>query len=247
MIKLIPPTPFYYKGDKRAVLLLHSFTSSTKDMKKLGKYLNSYGYSCYAPLYTGHGIEPELLLSSGPLKWWEDAVLGYTFLKDQGFDQIAVVGLSLGGEFALKVGQEYDVIGIVTMSVPKERKSSTLQKRILYYANRYKELEGKSKTQINEEINELLQQPSDSMVSFQQMIDKVMENLKRITSPIHILYGELDEPLYGQSANFIYHNVSSSEKVVKGYPNSTHLMTLGKDSDAINQDILNFLEELPWK
>ena len=92
MIKLIPPTPFYYKGRKRAVLLLHSFTSSTIDMKKLGKYLNSYGYSCYAPLYTGHGKEPALLISSGPKEWWKDDELGFTCLMVQGFDQIAVEG-----------------------------------------------------------------------------------------------------------------------------------------------------------
>lgn len=247
MIKLVPPTSFYYKGGKRAILLLHSFTSNTKDMKKLGKYLNTYGYSCYAPLYKGHGKEPELLLSNGPHEWWKDVVSGYTFLKEQGFEQVAVVGLSLGGEFALKVGQELDVIGIVTMSVPKERKASALQKRILNYANSYKQLEGKSKTQISEEINMLLQQPIDSLISFQQMIGKVMENLKQITVPIHILYGELDEPLYAQSADFIYDNVSSHKKGVKGYPNSEHLMTISKDSEMINIDILNFLDQLIWK
>ncbi|MEP9406760.1 hypothetical protein ABKP09_10580 [Peribacillus frigoritolerans] len=39
-------------------------------------------------------------------------------MKDEGFKNIAVIGLSLGGVFALKVGQELKINGDVTMSVP---------------------------------------------------------------------------------------------------------------------------------
>lgn len=85
MIKLVPPKPFFYKGGEKAVLLLHSFTSNTMDMKKLGEYLHKENYSCYAPLYSGHGLTPEELLTYSPSDWWQDVLNGYQLLKDEGF------------------------------------------------------------------------------------------------------------------------------------------------------------------
>lgn len=84
MIKIVLPKPFFYKGGEKAVLLLHSFTSNTSDMKKLGKYLQKNNYSCYAPLYSGHGLTAEELLTYRPSDWWQDVLNGYQLLKDEG-------------------------------------------------------------------------------------------------------------------------------------------------------------------
>lgn len=246
MIKLVPPKPFFYKGGEKAVLLLHSFTSNTMDMGKLGKYLHKENYSCYAPLYSGHGLTPEELLTYSPSDWWQDVLNGYQLLKDEGFKKIAVIGLSLGGIFALKVGQELDVNGVVTMSVPNHREASFLQKRVSFYAKRYKQLEGKTEEKIDLEMKLLQNMPISSLVEFQQLIDATMDHLSLITSPICILYGELDEPLYKESAETIFRSVTTNQKTIKGYPNSKHLMTLGNDINDINKDILLFLNNLTW-
>ncbi len=73
---------------------------------------------------------------------------GYQLLKDEGFKKIAVNGLSLGGVFALKVGQELKINGDVTMSVPIHREDTFLQKRVFHYAKGYKQLEGGNEEQI---------------------------------------------------------------------------------------------------
>lgn len=246
-IKLLPPKPFYYEGGEKAVLLLHSFTSNPSDMKKLGRHLQKHQYSCYAPIYSGHGLPAEDLLTYGPSEWWKDVLDGYHFLKDKGFGEIAVVGLSLGGVLALKAGQELEVNGVVAMSVPIQREATFLQKRVFYYAKRYKQLEGKHEEQIQLEMEELRRLPLDSLIEFQQLIDRTRDNLVRITSPIRILYGELDEPMYKESAEEIFRSVASNQKMMKGYLNSNHLMTLGPDMTDVNEDILAFLNELPWQ
>lgn len=246
MIKIVPPKPFLYKGGERAVLLLHSFTSNTIDMKKLGKYLQKNNYSCYSPLYGGHGLPAEELLTYRPSDWWQDVLTGYQLLNDEGFEKIAVIGLSLGGVFALKVGQELEVNGIVTMSVPIHREATFLHKRVLHYAKRYKQLEGKTEEQIHLEMKRLEEMSIDSLVEFQELIDRTMDQLALLTSPIRILYGELDEPLYKESAEEIFRNIKTNQKAIKGYPNSKHLMTLGKDINEVNRDILTFLNDLTW-
>ena len=247
MMKLLPPRPFYYEGGEKAVLLLHSFTSNTNDMKKLGRHLQKHHYSCYAPVFSGHGLPAEELLTYGPTDWWRDARNGYQLLKNKGFKKIAVIGLSLGGVLALKAGQEMEVNGVVTMSVPIQREAAFLQKRVFHYAKRYKQLEGKNEEQIQLEMEELRHQPLDSLVEFQQLIDGTRDNLAHLTLPIRILYGELDESLYKESAEVIFQSVASNQKTIKGYPNTKHLMTLGMDMNEVNGDILNFLNELPWQ
>ncbi|MDF2066800.1 alpha/beta fold hydrolase [Bacillus sp. Cr_A10] len=246
MMKLVPPKPFFYKGGEKAVLLLHSFTSNTNDMKKLAKYLQENNYSCYAPLYSGHGLTPEELLTYRPSDWWQDVLNGYQLLKDEGFEKIAVIGLSLGGVFALKVGQELEINGVVTMSVPIHREATFLQKRVFHYAKGYKQLEGKNEEQINLEMIHLQNMPIDSLNEFQQLIDLTMNKLALLNSPIRILYGELDEPLYKETAEVIFQSVATNRKTMKGYPNSKHLMTLGTDINDVNKDILTFLNDLTW-
>jgi len=246
MMKIVPPKPFFYKGGEKAVLLLHSFTSNTIDMKKLGKYLQQHNYTCYAPLYRGHGLTAEELLTFRPTDWSQDVLDGYQLLKDEGYEKIAVVGLSLGGVFALKAAQELKVSGVVTMSVPIHREASFLQKRVFHYAKSFKQLEGKNEEQIHHEFIQLQQMSIHSLVEFQHLIQKTMDQLARITSPISILYGALDEPLYKESAAVIYQSVGSQQKKVKGYPNSKHLMTLGPDKNDVNKDILAFLNDLHW-
>ncbi|WP_342538829.1 alpha/beta hydrolase [Sporosarcina sp. FSL K6-1540] len=215
-------------------------------MKKLGRYLQKNNYSCYAPLYSGHDLTAEELLTHRPSDWWQDVLNGYKLLKDKGFEKIAVIGLSLGGVFALKVGQELEINGVVTMSVPIHREATFLQKRVFHYAKGYKQLEGKNEEQINVEMKRLQNISIDSLVEFQQVIDITMDKLALLTSPIRILYGELDEPLYKESAEVIFQSVATNQKTMKGYPNSKHLMTLGTDMNDVNKDILTFLNELTW-
>lgn len=246
MVKISEPKAFFYKGGPKAVLLLHSFTSTTVDMKKLGGYLNRENYTCYAPLYKGHGYSAEHLMTTAPKDWWESAEEGYNFLLNEGYQDIAVIGVSLGGLLALKIGQEKPVTGIVTMSVPYKTEISSLKKRVLNYAKYVKQLQGKEQLQISEELDELEGISTNNLVEFKEGIDLIMENLAQLNQPISILYGWRDDPLYKDSANYIYSKVSSTHKNIKGYADSKHLMTLGPDKDKIHSDILTFLEQLDW-
>ncbi|MED0932127.1 alpha/beta hydrolase [Bacillus mobilis] len=246
MVKVVKPRPVFLKGGMRAVLLLHSFTSNTRDMKQLGRYLNEQGYTCFIPIYKGHGLPPEQLIHTNPNDWWKSVEEGYYFLKQGGFQQIAVIGISLGGLFALNVGQRLNVNGIITMSVPYKKDVSSLQDRVLKFARAYKQFEGKEKNQIINEVANLEKLTLENLVSFKNHIDLTMKDLEKIKKPISIMYGELDEPLYKESAKYIQDHVFTSDISIKSYPNSKHLMTLGKDQEIIHTDVLSFLENLQW-
>ena len=246
MIKLVTPKPFFYEGDERAVLLLHSFTSTTSDMKRLAKYLNKQGYTCHVPLYSGHGEAPEQFLKTDLAQWWADAEAGFHYLQAHGYQNIAVIGLSMGGLFTLKLAQQEPVKGIVTMSVPNHDAAAFLSYRFLNYVNRYLELEGMSTTEIEAHAEPLKLKARHILTTLVELIDAVHDNIDHVRVPTRLFYGEQDRALYKASAEAMYARLNIADKQVRGYPHASHLMTVGEDAAQLNADIFAFLVSLDW-
>lgn len=243
MLKIVQPKPIYLAGGEDAVLLLHSFTSTTRDMKKLAKFLQAQQFSCYVAAYDGHGLQPEEILRYSPADWWQNVLAGYNFLKSRA-QRVFVVGVSLGGIFALRLAEQQHIDGLVIMSVPQQRTANELFERVMYYANNYKKLIRTPAEQLQQELGALLETDLTPLHSFSDVIRDTMTQLPTITAPIAIKYGERDENLYETSANFIAQHVSSATKHVQAYANSSHLMTLSKDQQQLYEDISTFLKQL---
>jgi carboxylesterase len=247
-MKLIAPKPFTIEAGKRAVLLLHGFTGNTNDVKRLGKYLSDRNYTVHAPLYKGHGGGPDLLIQSNPTDWWNSVIEGYDELKSHGYEEIAVAGVSLGGIFSLKLGEERPTKAIVTMSAPAMSKSTdSLQNRIIDYAINYKKLSGTYDETVDSpaRIAEMVKMPSLNYL--QTMINDTSEKLNSIETPVHILRGLEDDEYYCESADLIYSSVNSRIKSVKTFINSGHILTLGKERELVFEEIYRFFEGLKWK
>ncbi len=80
---------------------------------------------------------------------------GISAFKDKGFEKIAVVGLSLGGVFSLKLGYTVPVLGVVPMCAPMYIKSEeTMYQGILAYAREYKNVSKNHQNKLNKEMLE---------------------------------------------------------------------------------------------
>lgn len=246
MIKLITPKPFFYEGDERAVLLLHSFTSTTSDMKRLAKFLHKQGYTCYAPLYRGHGNEPEVFLQYTVKDWWDDAEAAFHHLQALGYTKIAVIGLSLGGLFTLKLAEEQDVLGIVTMSVPNEEAAQFLALRFKHYVERTYELLGASTEEIAEKQQYFQQRAEPLLTELVTLIQDVHAKAPQVKMPSRLLYGGEDRPLYKSSAERLAEALQTANKATEMYPHAGHLMTVSQDMQLLQADIEAFLETLDW-
>ncbi len=246
-MKLASPKPFTFEGGDRAVLLLHGFTGNSADVRMLGRFLEKKGYTCHAPIYKGHGVPPEELVHTGPEDWWQDVMEAYQLLKDKGFEKIAVVGLSLGGVFSLKLGYTVPVLGVVPMCAPMYIKSEeTMYQGILAYAREYKNREQKSPEQIEQEMLEFQKTPMNTLKALQQLIADVRNNVDMIYAPTFVVQARHDEMINTDSANIIYNGVESTLKDIKWYEDSTHVITLDKQRDELHGDVYNFLEQLDW-
>ncbi|RFT67013.1 alpha/beta fold hydrolase [Bacillus clarus] len=247
MMKLASPKPFTFEGGDRAVLLLHGFTGNSADVRMLGRFLEKKGYTCHAPIYKGHGVPPEQLVHTGPEDWWKDVMNAYQHLKDQGYEKIAAVGLSLGGVFSLKLAYTLPILGVVPMCAPMYIKSEEIMYQgILAYAREYKKREQKSPEQIEQEMFEFKQTPMNTLKALQDLIRDVRNNVDMIYAPTFVVQARHDEMINTDSANIIYNGVESTLKDIKWYEDSTHVITLDKQRDELHEDVYNFLEQLDW-
>lgn len=246
-MKMRPPEPFTFKAGKRAVLLLHGFTGNSADVRMLGRFLEKKGYTCHAPHYKGHGVPPEALVHTGPTDWWKDVMGGYEFLKKNGYDEIAVAGLSLGGLFSLKLGYTVPIKGIVPMCAPMSVKSeAVMYQGVLDYARKYKEHEGKAAEQIEEEMDAFRKTPLKTLKALQALISEVRNHLNWIDAPTFVVQARHDQMIHPESANIIYRSIESGLKKLTWYEQSGHVITFDKERHQLHEDIYAFLEMLDW-
>ena len=167
----------------------------------LEDFLKKKGYTTHAPIYKGHGVPPEELVHTGPNDWWQDVMTGYEHLKNKGYDEIAVAGLSLGGVFSLKLGYTVPVKGIIPMCAPMYIKSEeTMYDGIIDYAKQYKKFEGKTDSQIETEIEEFKKTPMKTLKALQELIGEVRDNVDMIYSPTFVVQARNDEMINTDSA-----------------------------------------------
>ncbi|MBB5173466.1 alpha/beta hydrolase [Texcoconibacillus texcoconensis] len=248
-MKVTLPQPFTFEGDNgRAVLLLHGFTGNSADVRMMGRFLQKRGYTCHAPQYQGHGVPPEELVKSGPDDWWQDVVNGYEKLKEMGFEEVAVAGLSLGGVFSLKIGYTLPVKGIIPMCAPVKIDTEKLTAGVKEYAKGFKEWEKKTKEQIQEEMATFEQLPLEETInSLEDLVKNVRENIDMIYTPTFVVQGRHDEMIGTESADIIHEQIETDEKQIKLYEESGHVITLDKEKEQLHQDVYAFLEQLDWK
>ena len=239
------PEPFFFEEGNRAVLLLHGFTGNSSDVRQLGRYLQKKGYTSYAPQYEGHAAPPEEILSSSPFVWFKDALDGYDFLVDKGYDEIVVAGLSLGGCYALKLSLNRDVKGIITMCSPMYIKTEgSMFNGVLEYARNFKKYEGKDEATIEKEKTNI--KTTDTIKEIQGQIQDVRDHIDEVMDPLLVVQAEQDQMINTDSANVIYNESESDEKDIKWYANSGHVITIGKEKELVFEDVYNFLESLDW-
>lgn len=246
-MKIKQPQPFTFESGRRAVLLLHGFTGHTADVRMMGRFLESKGYTCHAPIYRGHGAPPEELIKTNADQWWEDVLSAMNHLKEMGHEEIAVAGLSLGGVLGLKLAYSQPVKAVIPMCSPMFfDNENQLTEGFRSFSKEYKQLEGKSKETIDLEVKSIMEKSEPMFSGLGSLIREVKEQVDHIYAPVFVVQAGKDRMINTESANFIYENVEADVKDIKWYENSGHVITLGPEKEQLHQDVYAFLESLDW-
>ncbi len=114
--------PFFLPGGSTGCLLIHGFTASPQEMRRLGEHLAGEGHTVLGLRLPGHASAPSDMLR---VRWidWYAAVLDGAFLLRGMCSRLVPVGLSLGGALALRLAAEQPVAAVVALSTPYRQPS----------------------------------------------------------------------------------------------------------------------------
>ncbi|ALB29273.1 alpha/beta hydrolase [Companilactobacillus heilongjiangensis] len=243
-MKILRPRPFYFDSGSTAVLLLHSFSGTSNDMRLLGRFLERSNYSAYAPMFAGHGTaEPLDILEFGsPEKWWQQTQEAIQFLQEQQKTQIYVFGLSLGAIFATKALEEIPEVsgGGVFGSPLGSTGYRGIKEAFLTYAKKvYSVQQDLTEIEIDSKMRIVSSKIDAKLTEIRKTSVGVTNQLAEIKRPYFIGQGTNDKLVNPDAATEVAKDVKTSQLHLY---NAGHVLTINHAHSQLESDVLNFLE-----
>ncbi|MFC6315609.1 alpha/beta hydrolase [Lapidilactobacillus achengensis] len=243
------PQPLYLPGTKTTgVLLLHAYTGSSSDMRLLAQALNRAGYGVNVPHLTGHATaEPlDILTKGNPDAWWANTQNGLEFLQGQGYQRLAVFGLSLGGVFATKAVLENPLVsGGGTISAPLMTTDfARIGPEFLNYARKIYQLTQVPTAEIAPRLQEIGRLLPIQLASVQAFIRPLQAELPTDQKPFFVAQGGADQLIDPQAGPRLQAALPPELVDFHWYPEAGHVLTVNSAHQQLEQDILAFLAGL---
>lgn len=241
--------PFYFKGTNgKGVLLIHGWTTTSYELRRLGKYLNESGYTVFAPLLRGHGTVPKDLENVRWKDWMEDIEAAYVKLKEN-YQQIYVGGTSIGSCLTIMLAKNHpDISGLILMAMPYKIKFERilipfahLSKKIKKYNRKYyPPTFGAIST-----ITRLISYQSyslDSALETFKLVQEARKNISCISQPAFLIQSLSDHVVSRKSLEKIYNLLDSKIKKKKYIKRAYHTFISDIKNESIFKEILDFLD-----
>ncbi|MGG5370050.1 alpha/beta hydrolase [Enterococcus sp. AZ196] len=242
------PESLFLPHGKQAVLLLHAYSGSPNDVRMLARFLEKLNYTIYAPLFTGHGtLNPMDILQETSDQWWQDCKKAVDFLHSQGYKDIAVLGLSMGGTYATRLlsAMPDSFVGGGFFCSPIAPVKTNVTENFLLYAKQVMERNDASVTKERIEGYRPLVEQQLAMIEEQAHI--AYENLAKINRPFFMAQAGQDEMIEAKGVFQTAARLQQTSFTLNWYPNSGHVITIGPERRQLEQDVADFLASLGWR
>lgn len=94
------------EGNRAAILLVHGFPSTPSIYTYSSEVFAQAGLDVYAPLLPGFGTDPHEFVKTSFTQWFDFLCRTYERLRGE-YEQLYVLGTSMGGMMTLKIGETY--------------------------------------------------------------------------------------------------------------------------------------------
>lgn len=242
------PTPLFFEQGPQAVILLHAYSGSSNDMRILARRLQAEDYTVLAPIFSGHatGDPADILRLGSPQKWWQDTENAVAFLRQRGYQRIAIFGLSLGGLFATRALQEYpELLGGGTIASPVIFRGRTNVPAAFVEMARasYQEqnITGDDQAQRMTWIKDHL---NAQLTAIQAFADTTATHLDRIKQRVFIAQGDADQMIDVRSGQWLAEAYPANQTDFHEYAGAGHVLTVNTAHHALETDILAYLQTI---
>jgi carboxylesterase len=241
--------PFFLRGNKTGVLLIHGFTGTPKEMRWMGEYLNQQGLTCLGIRLNGHATDMEDMRRSRWTDWAASVEDGFHLLS-RSVDRVFLVGLSMGGVLSLLMSTRLAerVTGVVAMSTPFQLPNNYPLWALRLYSffvrdnPKSRETPGASwfdKAAYAEHVS-YPQNPMRSVVELKLLLNEMQAALSEISTPVLLIHSKDDPYVLPENMEKIYAGlVNVSDKTKLYVSGSGHVVT----RDAARPQVFRAVEE----
>lgn len=224
--------PFYYKKGERGIFFVHGFTDSLCRVNGFAKFLANQGISSKGILMPGHGGTWEDLAKTSLNDWYKSVEKGIIEMASE-VKEVYVVGISLGGNFALKVAAKHPdkVKGVVLIESPMRIKNQYITRAAIPFAQAmgfkyWKKQYLKRLTHPEKDIvfdqGVLDRMPLNNIAQIIDFLENRQGFLKKVKCDVLIIQSEKSSLVTKSSAQQIYNSISSKRKEIFYHNNIYH-------------------------
>ena len=242
--------PFYFSGSNgKAVLLLHGWTSTSYEVRRLGKYLQKNGFTVSAPMLRGHGTVPKDLEDVHWNDWLSDVQMEYDQLSSK-HSQVFVGGTSVGALLAVALAKDNaDISGLVLMAMPYKMKlewaavfTARLMRRIKEYNRKFYPPTFGASTTITRLIS-YQSYPIKSALSVFELVKEVREIIPAVSQPCFFIQSKSDHIVSGKSLELAYARIGSQVKRKRYLEKAYHTFISDTRNEKLFDEILDFINQ----
>jgi len=243
------PDPFDYPGNSIGVLLIHGFTGSPAEVRPMGQYLASQGYTVLGPLLPGHGTIWQDLARRKWHEWTEAVEQAYQNLRGR-CDKVFVCGGSMGGLLALYLAEHHpEIAGIIPMApalfaADWRAGLAWLAKYLIKFKPYDPVRDGDDLTDPEARQRYLWSYMGTPVAAAEQLVllqRVVRRNLHQVTAPALIFQGTRDQAIKPMSAAYAFDHISSKDKELIWLNNSGHCLWVDSEKEQVWQKTHRFI------
>ena len=238
---LVGAEPFKIEKNRdTTVLLVHGTGSSPKDFVDLANFMAKNNISSKAMLLPGHGTHPKDLNNAKYEEWINAINLELDSINSK---NKFLLGYSLGGILSLKISENQDLSGIISINAP-----IFLQSKYIPFIPL---LELVQKYHVKSPDNIILAAKEQRIAYDATPLNAILEimevikslNLEKVTEPALIIQTKNDTIVEPRSADFIYDSISSKNKKIEWLELSSHTQLNKKEQEIMFEEIVEFVNK----
>ncbi|MCZ7538995.1 MAG: alpha/beta fold hydrolase [Anaerolineae bacterium] len=245
----ITPGPFFLAGGPVGVLLMHGFTGSPPEMRRLGDFLYGEGLTVSAPLLPGHGTTTD---ECNSVRWqqWAAHVEGALDDLRGRCATVFVGGLSMGGVLALHLAAQHPDLAGALLYAPAIQLSNGWGRWVAPLLKHVRRTMPKGKDDwADPDARALLWSYSEYPVAgahqLFKLIAHVRRSLPRVTVPLLIVTSRGDRTVPPAAADLIARGVATKDITRLSLERSGHVVTLDADWQLVAEKSAAFIRAHP--
>ncbi|GAB3045389.1 alpha/beta hydrolase [Virgibacillus ainsalahensis] len=222
-------------------LVIHGYTGGPYELDPLVNFLKEKtNWRIEVPTLPGHG--KTLNLEDASYKKWIEKAEGALKQLSKEYDEIYLIGFSMGGMIASYLAAKYKVDNLVLLATSGKFLSFKQMGLDIgtVIADGMKGNLGKNKL-YSHYRSKMGNVPFKANLEFLKLVKFTRRYLKKVDSPVLIAQGQQDGMVPYKTAYYLDKEITSKQKEVVFFERSRHLICLGDDKDTLNSMVYEFL------